>query len=388
MAFGVYVHIPYCLQRCVYCDFATYELSQILSPQDYIKRVQSEIKTKSKTIGPRPLDTLYFGGGTPSLISPDLLNCVIQTLSECGFPLKHTSEVTLEINPATTDQGNLEKLIGFGFNRFSVGAQTFDDRLLKIAHRRHSAQDTIDTLSLLKKYSLNFSLDVLFALQTQTLYDLKKDLDIALSFSPPHVSPYCLTVPETNPMAKGRAPEDEQVEMFDLLKTALEVGGLARYEISNFSRPGLESRHNMLYWDDDEYWGVGLSSHSYMHWGSWGSRFWNPRGIDDYVKATDASALNWESSAAHENLMRHQALTDYFHISLRKTSGIDPIKFERKFGSSLEDVAGPRLKTLLGKGWLIEEQTGFSLSETGLVLSNQVFEELTFLSPPLVDKNI
>src|SRR5271154_6823530 len=122
MAFGVYVHIPYCLQRCIYCDFATYQTSQILPPSEYIERVKKEIRVKSPAVGPRTMKTLYFGGGTPSLLSPELLTAVIQELEDCGFSLEPGAEVTLEINPATLDQTKLEALMKAGFNRFSVGA--------------------------------------------------------------------------------------------------------------------------------------------------------------------------------------------------------------------------------------------------------------------------
>ena len=206
--FGLYVHIPYCLQRCVYCDFATYEFSRILPPKQYIERVKKEIIKKTASIGPRPVDTIYFGGGTPSLLEPSLLQEVIQTFKNQGFTPKPDAEITLEINPATLDENKLDLLVEAGFNRFSVGAQTFNDQLLKVAHRKHSAQDTRETLEQLRKRKLNFSLDILFALPGQTEEDLKKDLETAIDFEPFHVSPYCLTVPESNPLASNR-PEDE-----------------------------------------------------------------------------------------------------------------------------------------------------------------------------------
>lgn len=369
--FGIYVHIPYCLQRCVYCDFSTYELSQILGPSEYIKRVQNEIKTTAPQIKPRPLDTLYFGGGTPSLLDPPLLWEIIRSLKEEGFSFKPNTEITLEINPATINDDKLRQLIQMGFNRFSVGAQTFDDKLLKISNRRHSAQETIETLGLLKSRGLNYSLDLLFALPQQDLKHLQKDIEQALHFQPQHISPYCLTVPETNPMAKNRAPEGVQVEMFELIKNELQKAGLERYEISNFAKPGFESRHNMLYWDDDEYWGIGLSSHSYMRWGAWGSRFWNPRGIQDYINKMPIQT---------ERLEKHQALTDFFHISLRKSSGLDKAQFKNKFKTDVEVLAGKQIEKLTKKGWLTDSGNKLSLTEQGIVLSNQVFEEFTFLS--------
>jgi oxygen-independent coproporphyrinogen-3 oxidase len=380
MAFGVYVHIPYCLQRCVYCDFATYEFSQILSPEKYITLVEKEIKRKSPLIGPRDMDTLYFGGGTPSLLEPEQLGRIITTLRDEGFSANSSSEITLEINPATLDEGKMEKLLKLGFNRFSVGAQTFNDSMLKVAHRKHDSKQTLDTLNLLKRFKVNYSADLLFALPNQSLGDLKKDIAILMEFGPHHISPYCLTVPETNPMARNRAPEDEQVEMFELIKNELEKSGYHRYEISNFSKPGFESRHNLLYWDDEPYWGIGLSSHSYMPWNDWGTRFWNPRGIEKFVEESEKNLLSWEVPENHENLKRHQSLTDYFHISLRKAEGLDKIKFQKKFDADLTQVAGLEVSKLIKRGLLEETPSHIRLTPQGVVLSNQAFQEFTFLS--------
>jgi oxygen-independent coproporphyrinogen III oxidase len=385
MAFGVYVHIPYCLQRCVYCDFATYETSQILPPNEYVERVKKEIELRAPEVGPKPLDTLYFGGGTPSLLPPELLIDIVQTLNRCGFPLKKNAEVTLEINPATLNESHIKTLLSAGFNRFSVGAQSFDDALLKKAHRRHSAQDTRDTLSLLKSLGVNLSLDVLFALPTQPLEQVGRDVDEALRFDPPHVSPYCLTVPEGHPFSTGRAPDEEQIEMFDVIEKKLIEGGLHRYEISNFAKPGFESRHNLLYWNDDEYWGVGLSSHSYLHRFDWGVRFWNPRNINEYVSAIDKlSGGDWRlaklRSEEGERLLRHQALTDFMHISLRKSEGLDRARFEKKFGTQLETVAAAEIERLKEDGLITEVGQNITLSAKGLLLSNKVFEAFTFLA--------
>jgi oxygen-independent coproporphyrinogen-3 oxidase len=392
MAFGVYVHIPYCLQRCVYCDFATYEAHQILPPSDYVAKVKSEITHLApgiqKSAPLKKLDTLYFGGGTPSLLEPELLIEIVDCLKDQGFLFNAGTEMTLEINPATLNETKIEKLLRAGFNRFSVGAQSFNDKHLKSAHRKHSSKETRDTLSLLKNLGANFSADLLFALPNQTSDELKYDLEEFLSFDPNHVSPYCLTVPETNPMSKNRPPENEQIEMFSMIEKALLSGGLHRYEISNFSKPGFESRHNMIYWDDDPYWGIGLSSHSYLKNKKWGSRFWNPRSIGDYTskisKMTERGAAPWSLdtilSSDGEHLLEHQAMTDFFHISLRRQNGLVASDFLKKFGKTVEDVASKEIESLSSQG-LIERSVGgsFKLTQEGVLLSNFVFEKFTFL---------
>jgi oxygen-independent coproporphyrinogen-3 oxidase len=347
--------------------------------------VKKEIRIKAPVIGPRQLDTLYFGGGTPSLLNPTKLMEIINALKENGFELKKSAEVTLEINPATLTPEKLDLLIHGGFNRFSVGAQSFNDRLLKIANRKHSAQDTRDTLSLLNSHGLNFSLDILFALPTQKMDDLAHDLDEALSFNPPHVSPYCLTVPESNPMAKNRPQDETQVEMFSLIEKKLTERGLKRYEISNFAKPGFESRHNQLYWNDDEYWGIGLSSHSYLHRFEWGCRFWNPRPINEYIKDIENLtpglwSLENAAPTTAERLKEHQALTDFFHISLRRAEGLSIKEFEKKFKRPLQSVAAKPLEKLLNRRLLLEKNDSLALSPEGVILSNYVFEELTFLA--------
>lgn len=381
MAFGIYVHIPYCLQRCVYCDFATYETSQILPSVEYVEHLKKEIAIRSPFIGPQQLTSIYFGGGTPSLLEPPLLKSILNEISSHGFETTRHTEITLEINPATLNEEKLQNLLKAGFNRFSVGAQTFDDRLLSLAHRKHTAEDTRETLRLLKKYHVNFSFDLLFALPGQTLEGLKRDLEEVKFFQPHHVSPYCLTVPESNPMAANRPRDDIQCEMFQIIEEELISVGLTRYEISNFALPGFESRHNKIYWQDEEYWGIGLSSHSYLKKYDWGCRFWNPRAIKDYLKS--AGETSWTLSEHLESLgeilQENQALTDYFHTSLRTDEGLRRESFKRKFLKPPEEVASSELKRLSEKRLIQMTSDGFHLTPQGRLLSNQVFQELTFL---------
>ena len=178
--FGIYIHIPYCLQRCTYCDFATYVHTEIKPPEFYIEQVKKEIANRKNFFPARRLDTLYFGGGTPSLIPAELIVDLISELAKFGYTTGPETEVTIEINPATVDERKLEIYLNAGINRFSVGAQSFSDRLLKMVHREHNSTQTIDTLELLKKYNLNFSFDLLFALPTQTVAELRNDVSIAL----------------------------------------------------------------------------------------------------------------------------------------------------------------------------------------------------------------
>ena len=389
MAFGVYVHIPYCLQRCTYCDFATYERSKIFPSPQYVDLVLEELSQRAGFFGPRGLDTLYFGGGTPSLLPSSEIIALMRGLEKRGFPLRSGSEVTIEINPATIDRDKLSAYIDAGINRFSVGAQTFDDRLLKMVHREHDSKQTRETLDLLRARDLNFTFDILFALPTQTLAGLKNDLDIALDLGAKHLSPYCLTVPDGHPLAKGRAPEEEQVEMFETLRSRLIGRGYLPYEISNFAQPGYESRHNLLYWTDQEYWGLGLSAHSHHKGSPWGTRFWNVSGINDYraqIQAGSTFASPEQLPAVQfEALERHQTLTDFSHTSLRLLRGLSLDEVGKRFSPEIARIAEVPLEKLRARGLLSLGNGRYSLTEEGVVLSNLVFREMTFLAADLRD---
>ncbi|MFN3695943.1 MAG: radical SAM family heme chaperone HemW [Pseudobdellovibrio sp.] len=385
--FGVYIHIPYCIQRCTYCDFATYVQSEILAPNKYIELVKKEILLRRQMFNLNStsdvkLDTLYFGGGTPSLIPSELIVDLIAELNKHGLRTGPQTEITIEINPATIDERKLEHYLSAGINRFSVGAQTFHDRLLKMVKREHSSEQTIQTLSLLKKYKLNFSFDLLFALPTQTLEELSYDVEKAVEIGSSHISPYCLTVPENHPLSKNRPLEEDQIQMFSIIHEALQKSGFNRYEISNYSKPGFESRHNNLYWTDQSYWGLGLSAHSYSRSPfsetPWGERFWNPSNINIYEQQVLANQKNLPTEQI-ERLEKHQSLTDFCHTSLRLAQGLDLNQLKQKFGASLAQVVSKKAEKLLSLHHLVLNDNCLQLTENGVLISNQIFEAFTFL---------
>lgn len=388
MALGIYIHIPYCIQRCSYCDFATYEQSKIMAPEQYVNLLFKEIHSRQNFFKPQPLDTIYFGGGTPSLLPAHLIVSIINELGRYGFTTRPDTEITIEINPATVDPKKLDIYLEAGLNRFSVGAQTFDDKLLKMVRREHSAKQTLETLELLRSRNLNFSFDILFALPGQTLDGLKKDVAIAIEQGAKHISPYCLTVPDGHPLSKGRAVDDEQVEMFEVIASELTTRGFQQYEISNFALPGYESRHNLLYWTDRPYWGIGLSAHSYSPEHKWGARFWNINSINEYEKQVIAQTgrlLTLESfpSEQIEFLEKHQTLTDFCHTSLRLMKGLSIPDLRLKFDSDIVYKVESLAKPLADKGLLEKLNDHWRLTAQGIVLSNKVFEVFTFLEEDL-----
>ena len=388
--FGVYIHIPYCIQRCSYCDFATYIQSEIKPPEYYVSLVKKEIFNKRNLFLHRTsqgLDTIYFGGGTPSLIPAELIVELISELAKFGYRTRPDTEITIEINPATINEKKLELYLNAGVNRFSVGAQSFSDRLLKMVNREHNAAQTIQTLALLNKYNLNFSFDVLFGLPTQTIDELRYDVAVAVNLGSKHISPYCLTVPEGHPLSKNRPLEEEQLEMFDIIHSELNKNSFTRYEISNYALKNYESKHNLLYWTDQEYWGLGLSSHSYNKNSAWGSRFWNINSFDLYDKQIESenTLKNLENYAPQqiENLKKHQALTDFCYTSLRLASGLSLNTLQQKFNFKTLDMIKKIATPLIIQKLIVADDNHYMLTSAGIVISNQIFEKFTFLNSDL-----
>ncbi len=370
--FGMYIHIPYCLQRCTYCDFATYVHTEIIPSEKYVELVKQEMAFGSKYFSPRKLDTIYFGGGTPSLIPAEQITGLIQEIKKHDFTITPDTEITIEINPATVDERKLNHYLEHGVNRFSVGAQSFSDRLLKMVHREHNAAQTLETLRLLESYKLNYSFDILFALPTQTLEELEYDLSVASGMGMSHVSPYCLTVPEGHPLSKNRPLDVDQIEMFEMIHKMLVAKNFHRYEISNYAQPGKESRHNLLYWTDQPYWGLGLSAHSYSKESDWGTRFWNASNINIYEK-------NILKAGESEKLEYHESLTDFCYTSLRLEKGLFKSRLLAKFGTKALDAIEQIARPLVDQGLMKLLDNSWSLTDKGVFISNQIYEKFTFL---------
>lgn len=386
MSFGVYVHIPYCRQICPYCDFSKYEIGKTIPPEEYAGLVRAEIRARSRAVPTRDVDAIYFGGGTPTAIAPELILSILDELANEGFRRSQSCEMTIEIDPETIDAEAIKTYASFGFNRYSVGVQSFNDRLLKIAGRQHDGAGAARALTLLAQAGVNYSFDLLFALPTQTLAELELDVRTALAFGPSHVSAYCLTLPDTHPMQRGRAPDDEQAAMFAAIDRELERAGLLRYELANFAKPGRESRHNSLYWTDQPYWGIGVSAHSYLPLGSFGTRFWNPPTMQAYARQAAVpgnSWTDWLSADQTESLLQHQALTDFAHTSLRLTRGLISEDVQRKFGPSIAALLEERAIIGESKGWFERTARGWRLSDQGRLLANPAFELVAFLADEL-----
>lgn len=382
---GCYVHIPFCIQRCRYCDFATYSLDQIKPNDEYVDLLIREISLRKDIFPQKTLSTIYFGGGTPSLLDASQIDRIIEGYIQNGFGFADNIEITIGVNPATLTNQKIKQYKKSGVNRISIGCQTFNDSYLKNCNREHTASDTLATIELVKANFNNYSLDLLFSLPEQDIVELQKDLNTMVSIDPPHISGYCLTLPDHHPMNSNRCSDSEQLEMFDLIKTTFKNSGLERYEISNFAKPGYQSIHNNIYWKDLDYWGVGLSAHSYLGSSQWGQRFWNPKSYKAYVDQVSSLKKSNRVEASflgghRETLAKHESLTDYCHTHLRLRDGIDENSLRQKFGTPTLLKVRSRMEKLISNRLVDPTEQGWTLSESGVFVSNQVFAELLFSS--------
>ncbi len=391
MSLGLYIHIPYCLQKCHYCDFTTFSMEHRLSMKDYVNLLLTELRNRHEFLPSKQLRSIYFGGGTPSLLPTEDILTLLQELNNLGFTKLPNLEITLEINPGTIDQQRLDQYLSAGINRFSLGVQTFDQKLLKASNREHSAEDSLKDLTLLNKNNVNYTMDLLFGLPNQDTSGLKNDLQQTLEFAPPHVSAYCLTVPETHFMNRDRASDDEQNKMYELIESELAKVGILRYELSNYAKVGFESQHNLTYWNDLAYWGIGISAHSYLPTaGEYGARFWNSTNSKEYESEAVSENFKRESfwselpSSRLEILKTHEALTDFCHTQLRKITGLSLKDFDKKFPNQLRELLNERAALAQKLGLADVSSHSIVLTKKGRFLANKSFLQFTFLPEDLV----
>lgn len=388
MAFGIYIHIPFCLQKCSYCDFVTMDWNDGANEAQYLELLLQEIRQRSPWVGKRKVSTIYFGGGTPSLLPISSIVSLLSELEKCGLDTGEVQELSIEINPGTMTSQQMSAALEKGFTRFSVGAQSFNDQFLNLVGRKHTAEDTRSTLRTLESLGAHYSFDLLFGLPGQTVADVLQDISELSHFSPDHLSAYCLTVPKNHPLSQGQPKDQEQVEMFLTLEDQLKELGLLRYELSNYARPGRESKHNQLYWTDQEYWGLGVGAHSYFHNLPWGLRYWNPSNLKAYKKQTLTKP--WQPtqlpSSQLEKLSIAQSLTDFCHTSFRLKRGLRKNDLEQKFSKIALDRVASDLKPALERGWVQVTSDGWTLSQRGLMVYNQVLQCITYLSEELIDR--
>ena len=368
MAAGVYLHIPFCKSRCSYCDFATDVYRSGEAVERYVRALCDEIP--GSTGGGATVDTIYFGGGTPSLLTPEQVEDVLRAV-EGWFEVEPTPEITMEMNPATVTAETLAGYRSLGVNRASFGVQTFNDRDLKLLARGHNADDARKTFELLRDAGFdNISFDLIIGLPGQTIEDWERNLDEALKMDPEHLSLYLLEIHEGTPLAEqvrsGRRPKpDEELaaEMYELMQERVGSAGFNQYEISNFAKPGFESLHNTKYWRLDPVYGYGVSAHSFDGY----QRFANERDTAKYVQRIE------ELGVAEVSREQIDAASEYVFLGLRMTDGVDLQDHQKRFGADLLEKYRAELEALSNVG-LVEIESGrLRLTRKGMLFSNEVF---------------
>ncbi len=381
---SVYVHIPWCLSRCPYCDFNTYAARE-WPEKEYADALLSELAwyLERPPFAGSTLATVFFGGGTPSLFAPQTIERLLD--ESCRrFRTASDLEITLEANPGTVDRVHLAGFRAAGVNRLSVGIQSFQPRLLESLGRRHSVGESRDALDAARAAGFErLSLDLMYAIPTQTLEELEIDLSEAIARAPEHISAYALIFEPGTPLTRDlqsgriqRASEDLEAAMYETVGNRLGEAGWSQYEISNFARPGHEARHNQAYWRGGPYLGLGAGAHSFAPEASpvapearFGVRWQNVRDPAHY---RDAVSNDGHAVAEHEALTRAQAMGEFCWLGLRETRGISEPHFRERFGTTLDD-AFPHVQTLRREGLVTQETERVALTPRGRLLADEIF---------------
>ena len=324
---GIYIHVPFCKQKCTYCDFASYP-REIGKAELYFGCLYKEMKSRSMALKNKTFDTVYFGGGTPSIVDPKLILGCMRLIKQC-FNLSEDAEVTLEINPGTMDRNKLRVYKEAGINRFSVGLQVADDGILRSLNRIHNTEDFVNTAKILQGY--NFSADVMIGLTGETEEILQKTLDLAVDNGAKHLSVYALKAEEGTPMyskyLNGDLPDEDAVrDLYDFTVSYLAQKGFNRYEVSNFALSGYHSRHNLNYWKRGEYIGFGVAASSFID----GRRFTNTESIDEYVHCLLSDRY---AEIFSEDIVGEEAKFEYLMLRLRTALGVNFSEYKSTFGS-------------------------------------------------------
>jgi oxygen-independent coproporphyrinogen III oxidase len=369
MTAGVYIHIPFCKSRCSYCDFATDVYRDGGAVERYVDAVCREIGAFAGKVPVfRLVNTVYFGGGTPSLLTPAQAERILRVVRD-AFDLAAEAEITMEMNPATVTAETLASFRKLGVNRASFGVQTFNERDLKLLARGHDANDARETFRLLREAGFgNISFDLIAGLPGQNMDDWRRNLGEAIAMEPEHLSLYLLEVHEGTPLAEqlraGRRPlpdEELAAEMYETMIDTLAAAGFEQYEISNFAKPGFESRHNNKYWQLEPVYGFGVSSHSFDGF----QRYSNERDTAKYVE--DIA----EFGSAEVGREQIDAASEFAFLGLRLNKGVDLADYEKRFGADLMS----KTAELEEKGLVGIEKGRLRLTRRGMLFSNEVFAE-------------
>ena len=365
---SAYVHIPFCTQICYYCDF-----SKVFIKNQPVDSYLDHLLQEFHSYDIQKLRTLYIGGGTPTALSAPQLEVLLDGLTK-NLDLSVLEELTIEANPGDLDEDKIAVLKNSAVNRVSLGVQTFDDKMLKKIGRSHLEKDIYENIDRLKLAGFdNISIDLIYALPGQTMDQVKDNVAKAIALDIPHMSLYSLILENhtvfMNRMRRGKLPlpkEEVEAEMFEYIIAELELAGFEHYEISNFSKPGFESRHNLMYWDNAEYYGIGAGASGYVN----GVRYKNHGPIRHYLKAVEEG----NARINEELLSLREQMEEEMFLGLRKKTGVSKARFEEKFGTSFENLYGQVVRDLCHQGLLQVEGQQIRMTKKGLFLGDTVAE--------------
>lgn len=367
---SLYIHIPFCKQRCFYCDFPTFAGKERFR-EEYIDALIKEIKDKCSDY---LIKTIFIGGGTPSYLEENDLEKLLITVSKLN--LSDKLEYSMECNPGTVSESKLKIMKKYGVNRISFGLQSCNDNLLKKIGRIHTLEEFLENYNLARKIGFNnINIDLMYGLPNLTIQDWKNTLEKICELKPEHISAYSLIIEEGTVFYKlyekdklELPSEDDERIMDKITKDILKANGYHQYEISNFALDGKECEHNKVYWSLDEYIGVGSASSSYID----GYRFTNTSDINDYIeKISNNISVVIER---YENSIKDE-MEEFVFMGLRMVSGIDLLKFEKKFGVDINSIYKEIIEKNIKDGLLVVEQNKMFLTAKGMELSNSVMSD-------------
>ncbi len=372
---GLYIHIPFCLRKCNYCDFVSFSYQKELADQ-YLLALFSELKLLSQKYDHPSLDTIYLGGGTPTVLSGEELARIMSVVRDCFKVDPNEVEITSELNPATGVKEELYLMREAGINRLSIGVQSFNDSILKYLGRIHNVKQVLDTYQTSREVGFNnINLDLIFAIPGQTRKDWQESLKTALELQSEHLSLYNLKIEEGTPFyqdyLQGKLkPVDEDLDlwMYEEAITTLNNAGLPQYEISNFARPGFESRHNLCYWHYQPYLAAGPGAHGF----DGNLRYVNTDDLKSYIQILKENKLPWQEEIC---LSPKDLMEEFMIMGLRLKEGISVAEFTKRFGRSVFDIYDEQINKLTTLGLLEYKGESIFLTSKGVPLGNEVFSE-------------
>ena len=375
---GIYVHIPFCKKKCKYCDFTSFSCAEE-KYEDYFKCLKQEIIGKTEEIKDDEIsvDTIYIGGGTPSIVPADYIEQIVATIKN-NYKVEKNAEITIEVNPGTVDREKLQKYYDIGINRLSIGLQSTNDKLLEMLGRIHTYSEFEDVYETARQVGFkNINVDLMIGLPKQTIEDVEDSLKKLIEKSPEHISVYSLIVEENTKMfdliesGELELPDENlEREMYWKVKNTLQENGYKHYEISNFAKEGYESKHNLNCWKQHSYLGFGVAAHSYYD----GMRYSNIESLNRYIE-NHKSGESVYNIVFHEKQSKEEMMKEYMLLGLRKINGINITEFKDKFSHNPLYVFRKELDKLV-KEDLIEVDDNFvKLTIKGIDIANQVWME-------------